>query len=382
MTGSTERRLRLAVNAVAYAPGGGLTYLVNQARELETHDDWDITYFVSPRCFDRLNEVVPGDRIRIPFARRPSLRTRVSWEQLKLPVILAKEGYDILYVLGAFAVFRSPIPQAVLDANPNHHARYADVGDLRTFLRGRFERVAARFSARRAESVIYLSHSYSEAMQAIGFPAPDVVLPSGVSEDWAGASDDDDVPLACEHCREGGYVLAVHNWYPHKQIEWLVESWVEAPGGRHLVVVGQKPGGRRGQRVSVLENDPSVRSVVHMVDGVSRAALARLFEGARLYVSAATLEAFPLTPFEAMSFGVACVLSDIGPHREIVGDAAEFFTPLDKFDLIRALERADRAHSTLVEKGRNRARPRWSENVDMLLEALEALTRTANSGAR
>ena len=119
----SELTTRIAVDALGFAPGGGLTYLVNQARALEARDDgFAYTWFVSPRCADQVRTHMPGSDVRVPFESQPPLPVRLAWEQLELPRIVAREGFDAIYAMGSFGVRRSPVPQAVLGANPLHHA--------------------------------------------------------------------------------------------------------------------------------------------------------------------------------------------------------------------------------------------------------------------
>ena len=151
--------MRLAVNAVGLAPGGGLTYLINQALEFRKFSDLDMTYFVSPRCEDSLRARVSEAVVRVPFEEAPGYRKRIWWEQLELPKILRQERFDALYLPGGFAIFKSPIPQLIVDHNPHHHAKVKEVGINRLWLRGRVERFFAKLSARRAERVVYLSKS-------------------------------------------------------------------------------------------------------------------------------------------------------------------------------------------------------------------------------
>jgi glycosyltransferase involved in cell wall biosynthesis len=105
---------------------------------------------------------------------------------------------------------------------------------------------------------------------------------------------------------------------------------------------------------------------VHHISGVSRATVATLYRRASLYVSASALEAFPLTPYEAMSFGVPCVLSDIPTHREVAGDAAIYFGLGDAESLSYALRNAADNRAALVERMRKLRLPTWPENVRRL----------------
>lgn len=372
--------IRLAVDAVGLAPGGGLTYLVNQARELHRRpEQWQPTYFVAPRSRQALVDVVGEDRVRAPFPRPPGYAQRLLWEQLRLPALLEAEGFDLLYAPGNFAVFRSPVPQLVVHHNPNHHAALGELGSLRLWTRMRLERWVSRAGLRRAEAVVYLTGAAASDLGRVGFPPPTAIISSGLPTNWPAPQ-----PLGaelrdCGHCREGGFALGVHHWAPGKRLDWLARAWSSSAGrGQHLVLVGNPLTKAVAVRVRAAMGDPAVAPVVHGLQDVGRETVAELYRRADLYVSASVLEAFPLTPLEAMSFGVPCVLSDIGPHREVAGRAAEYFRPGDEADLAAAVGRARQPgrREELVALGRRRAaEATWAANVEALTRELTAIGR-------
>ena len=376
-----DKPIEIAVNAVGLAPGGGLTYLLNQATEFEKlMESVRLTYFVAPRCRDAMLEVVPRERLRVPFPKAPRYTRRIYWEQVVLPRLLVQEGFDLLYSAGGFASFLSPVPQLLLDANPLHHATVKDIGAGPLVLRARFERMAAKASARRAQTVVYPSHSFTDAMASVGFPAPTCVIPSGVSIDWPSLEGFSGFNLDCDHCARSPFVLAVHTWYKHKQLEWLARVWAQDPrlNVRHRVIVGS-PVDKRGRRLRKFFDKPEIAGVVHTLEGLPRAAVARLYQRAHMYVSAAVLEAFPLTPFEAMSFGVPCTLSDIPPHREVAGPAAIYFRSGDVNSLVDALEEAEVRNGEYSQLAMEAPKSSWTSNVELLKHQFEVLVGRASS---
>lgn len=365
-------RLSVAVNAVGLAPGGGLTYLVNQARVFEQMRELELTYFVAPRSVEALSTVVPSDRVVVPFPRSPGYMRRFLWEQLRLPDVIKTRGFDILYAPASFAVFRSSVPQVLVDHNPWHFASRKELGSLFTVLRARVQRSLAKASARRAEAVVYLSAAFSERMIAVGFPAPSDIIPSGVSVDWESADDDHVYNVACATC-DRGFALAVHNWYPHKRLAWLAWAWCKLydPSQRHLVIVGA-PFGRAFRRWQRAVAKRRSNESVHIVENLSRPAVASLYRRASIFLSASVLEAFPLTPFEAMAFGVPCVLSDISAHREVAGSAATYFGVGNLLSLATAVRRSDADRSAVIAAGHVRvASFSWAHNARQFLEVFQ-----------
>jgi glycosyltransferase involved in cell wall biosynthesis len=370
--------VRIAVNAVALAPGGGLSFLVNQARYFEElGHPWRFVYFASPRSAAALQETVGLGAVVVPFAFPPGYRPRLVWEQLRFPHLLQRGQYDVLYCVGSYAVFRSPIPQVVVDQNPRHFAGSRELGLGRAWALARVKRAVARASVRRAETTVYVSDAFARAMASIGFPEPTRVIPSGVNVDLPKAPSVE-LPVRCDRCREGGYALAVHNWYPHKRLSWLAATWAGTSElrGRHLVIVGQVLGSQAKREIETAKRAVGSDGCVHLVEGAGRQEVARLYVQADIYISASALEAFPLTPFEAMSFSVPCVLSDIPAHVEVAGAAAMYFKLGDEASLVAAVRRAQDQRQTLRERGHARLREfSWEKHVEALLEEFWAATR-------
>jgi glycosyltransferase involved in cell wall biosynthesis len=110
--------------------------------------------------------------------------------------------------------------------------------------------------------------------------------------------------------------------------------------------------------------------------GNTREDVACLYLRADRYVSASALEAFPLTPFEAMSFSVPCVLSDIPPHREVASAAATYFEVGNA--RVARFGRVEGEDERQKLRGRGQERLRdfsWEKHVEALLEEFSVAAR-------
>lgn len=369
--------MKIAVNAVGLAPGGGLTYLINQARQLQRlAPDWSITYFVAPRCRPALLEVVNRSAVVVPFDTQPTYARRVWWEQVRLPRLLLAECFTALYSIGGFAVFRSTVPQLLLCANANHHAGSNELGFSALWLRYRAERFLARAGAGRVDRLVFVSDSFARSMVDVGFPEPTAVIPSGVSIDLPEPAVELPIRLQCASCRSDGFALAIHNWYRHKDLPWLMKTWAARAEScaSHLVIVGAPADRSTAREIRSLMNEPDIREHVHVIGNASRVEVATLLGHARLYISASRIESFGLTPFEAMSVSVPCVLSDIGPHREFAGEAATYFDPGQADQLENAVRRAHSERSLSVGRGHAQVQGySWEANVKKLIDELKIM---------
>ena len=72
------------------------------------------------------------------------------------------------------------------------------------------------------------------------------------------------------------------------------------------------------------------------------------------YVFPSLMEGFGLPPLEAMAYGTPVVSSNASCMPEILGDAAEYFDPLDTDDMAAAIERVitnPKRRRALIKKG-------------------------------
>ena len=89
---------------------------------------------------------------------------------------------------------------------------------------------------------------------------------------------------------------------------------------------------------------------------------AEFYEKADIFINPSENEGLPLASLEAMSYGIACILSDIPPHREIVGtdNSALLFRSGDAADLSEKLQMCLSDHDLVARLG-ERARVTASE---------------------
>lgn len=137
------------------------------------------------------------------------------------------------------------------------------------------------------------------------------------------------------------YFLYVGGFYPHKNVDRLVEA-VKILNEKirqqaQLVLVGGKDSFlektvRRALRTGALK-------YITLTDYVTDADLIDLYREAEAFVQPSLLEGFGLGSVEAMSLGVPVVQSNASCLPEIAGDAAFYFDPYDPKDMAEKLSR-------------------------------------------
>lgn len=112
-----------------------------------------------------------------------------------------------------------------------------------------------------------------------------------------------------------GYFLCVGRLVPEKRVEDVIKAYLLKRRAYGLVIVGDNAaaGPYMKDLLRMASNTPSIIFTGYQYGPV----LEELFSNARAYVTASELEGLPITLLEALSYGIICVTSDIGPHREL-----------------------------------------------------------------
>jgi glycosyltransferase involved in cell wall biosynthesis len=117
-----------------------------------------------------------------------------------------------------------------------------------------------------------------------------------------------------------------------------------------------------------------LRDSVQITRWVPREELYSLYARARAFVYPSMFEGFGMPVLEAMAAGIPVACSDIPPLREVAGDAALYFDPLNEDAIASAIERVMTDASLrerLATAGRERARPfTWERCAEQTLKVL------------
>ncbi|MFA5135593.1 MAG: glycosyltransferase family 1 protein [Patescibacteria group bacterium] len=134
------------------------------------------------------------------------------------------------------------------------------------------------------------------------------------------------------------YVLYVGNVYPHKNIEGLLEAFVQVRKkypSYHLVLVGKDDYffKKMRERVRLLD----LENTVAFTGFVTDTDLPYLYRGANLYAFPSFCEGFGLPALEACSYRVPVVASNNSSLPEVLGDAALYFNPHDTEEMVEKI---------------------------------------------
>lgn len=382
--------IRIFVNGLAASAGAGLTYL-HVVPHLSVLPLVHTTLAVQPTLrpsFERLSNVdliCPED---ISGTAR-----RFLFEQRKLPDLIRKSGADVLISAGNFALRKSPVPQILLSGNSLYTS--ADFSrDLRSrreysmladnFVKG----VLARKSVQWADRTVAPSQAFADELQP--WTGREVaVIHHGF--DHAGFFADQ-TPLADHIQRKLGEAdgclrllfVSHYNYYrnfetlfralpliqnliPHKRVKLFLTCKLEH---------GANPGTYDGEYAGRLVRDLGIQDNVVQLDAVPYPSLHHLYRACDLYVTSAYAETFAHPLVEAMASGLPVVASDLAVHKEVCGDAAQYFSRFSPESLAKVVVAASdpEIRSNLMIAGRARGIEfSWSKHVTSLLNAAAEL---------
>lgn len=132
------------------------------------------------------------------------------------------------------------------------------------------------------------------------------------------------------------YVLFLGRIVPEKGLRYMVEAFQSVQTDRKLVIAGGASD--TDQFLQELKQSAAGDSRIVFTGFVQGRMLEELYSNAYLYVLPSDLEGMPLSLLEAMSYGNACLTSDIEECAEVVEDHAVTFRRSDVEDLRAKLQ--------------------------------------------
>jgi len=358
--------VNIGVNALYLIPGGvGGTeiYLRELLRALASIDR-DNQYFVFTNR-ETGRDLIPE---QANFHWKPqgvSARfrpARILWEQLVLPVAAAQCGVQVMFNPGFTAPVWAPCPSVTVfhDLQHKRHPEYFRWWDLP------FWRLLLWASARRSRRLIAVSEA-TRADLVRFFKLPEeriITIYHGVAGELFG--------LNPGVTGGAGYLLCVSTLHPHKNLERLIRAYAAKKPADRLILAGMK--GFHTQALEALIAQLGLRDSVEITGWLPRDQLLKLYAGARAFVYPSTFEGFGMPVLEALAAGIPTACSDIPPLREVAGDAAMFFDPLDEDSIAAALERVvcdqplrERLEAASPERARQFT---WERAAQQTLEVL------------
>jgi len=387
--------MHLFINSLAASAGGGLTYIRNVIPRLAVEPGVEVTVAVSGNLQQEFSSF-PNVRF---LNLQMSAPRRFLLEQSELPKLIRQHRCDVLLSAGNFAIRKSPVPQILLSRNSVYTSDdfYRDLlerREYRTWLDTRIRGVLAKKSIQWSDATVAPSEAFAEDLRR-WTGKPICAIHHGFDRD---AFTQDGSPLSpdVETKVRGGEValtllfVSHYNYYRNfetllRALPILQKKLLKRPLRLLLtcrLVEGTNPGAYHPERAARLVETLGIRDVVIELGSVPYQSLHHLYRRADIYVTPAYTETFAHPLVEAMSSGLPVVASDIPVHREICGQAANYFPRFSPDALAeRVIEVANSTEisTTLAREGERRSQEfSWKKHVEAILRLANSLI-TSNS---
>lgn len=134
---------------------------------------------------------------------------------------------------------------------------------------------------------------------------------------------------------KGEYIMTLSRVVPEKGIHYLLEAYREIDSDKKLVIAGGSSNARA--YMDLIHKMAKEDKRVILTGFVKGTRLEELISNAYLYVLPSDVEGMSISLLEAMSYGNACLVSDIKENTDVVEDKAESFKHGDVEDLRQKL---------------------------------------------
>lgn len=335
--------MRIGIDIRLWNETGVGRYIRNLVENILAQDmKNEYTLFTKSLDIKHVESVIPrGKRFRHRI-----VPADISWhsfnEQLSFYLLLNKQSLDLIHFpyISIPILYKKPFVVTIHDLIV-HHFSTGKATTLPPLLykvkRLGYDQVIkhAVFSSRKI--IVPLEATKQDLIASIGVDSKKIEV-TGEGFDSHLKSNPEADEFVKQHLTDNKYFMYVGNAYPHKNIERLVNIFLEfcKKSTCKLVLVGKEDA-----FYNKLKDTYKSDSLLFL-HNIPDSHLASLYKHATAYISPSLIEGFGLPILEAMSLSCLVVVSRIPAHQEVCRDAAIFFEPQDSESMAKAL------HDTLA----------------------------------
>ena len=337
--------MKIAIDARLYGPQGtGIgkytEKLIENLQELDKKNNYFI--ILNKGNWDQFKPKTPNFEKVMVDAPFYSLK-----EQAFIPAAISKIKPDIVH----FTHLNVPLLYSGKFIVTIHDVITKDFSGVRTttralpvyLLKRAGYAVTLRQSVRRAAKIIVPSN-YVRNRLIKSFPSTKVkaeVIYEGVDQNTAKASQKkslvgDTKQILHKYKIKKPYLIYIGNYYPHKNVENLLQALQFVDRKYHLVLAGQR--NIFLDRILKIAQSLKVENRLIITGFVPNKDLSVLYKQAEMFVFPSLSEGFGLPGLEAMASGCPVVCSNIPVFKEIYGDAVLYFDPRNPKDAAKKIE--------------------------------------------
>jgi len=171
----------------------------------------------------------------------------------------------------------------------------------------------------------YFKNTYGREVVRIpnGVDHPEILVPKLITEKFGLEKD--------------GYILFLGRLVPEKGVHYLIEAFKNTKTDKKLVIAGGASD--TDDYVNEIKELAKTDDRIIFTGFVEGQTMTELYSNAYIYTLPSSLEGMPLSLLEAMSYGNACLVSDIPECAEVVEDNGEIVHIENAEDLQKALQK-------------------------------------------
>lgn len=368
--------MKIVVLAHNLCSAGGLSVGKNIIATLPKVAPMHRYLMVIPRGCDYVLCPAPGDITALECPKMNVLRRRL-WERVILRRAIEEFAPNWIWALGNIAIERPPCKQSLLLHNPHRVYPVTNAQRIGIYARvfkwvsDRYLRHSLRWVDRmycQTESMRMRAHeALRYPLRQIGLCPNAFTMASMHRRRW---------PVELEMLRGKFILFTLCRYYPHKNLELIVETFTQYRAELEGVACVLTIDGSQGRGAAGLMRRLHVAGLedrIVCIGAISQERLSEFYHAADAMFLPTLLESFSGAYLEAMQLGVPVVTSDRDFAREVCGDAAIYIdphSPLSVRDTIQRLRADSSLGECLAAKGRERVRRHIRTWPDILRHVL------------
>lgn len=320
-----------------------------------------------PRLFEAFSEL--PENVEILDAPWSPFSLGQQW---RIPALLKRVGAAVYHSPYTLFPYLTPVP-TLLTVHDLIPLLFPEQSTRKARL---FFSTALRLALRAAREVLAVSEQTRRDLEQRFRPRAVRVVPEAAAPHFRPAPAEAITKLRVSLGLPQTYALYLGSTKPHKNLAFLVATWLQHPMPWPLVVAGV-----RADHASELPDESSLRGRVLLLGPVDDKNLPTLYSGAELFIFPSLYEGFGLPILEAMACGTAVLCSNRASLPEVGGKAARYMDPLDAEALVGAVHELA-ASPSLLQTMREQSLARaadfsWSQTAAMTLATYRRLASAA-----
>jgi glycosyltransferase involved in cell wall biosynthesis len=326
---------KIGIDARLYSQTGVGTYINNLLHYLQKEPVKDITFYV----FIMEKEM---EKVKLTDSRFVKVPVRSIWhsfaEQIQFLNILNKYKLDLMhFTYFSFPIlYRKPFVATIHDLTPIYFKTgSSSTRSPATYLM-KFYVLKYMLHIQINSSKFIFTPSSHVKSQILKYSSKDIsnkiiVTQEGVSHDLKYFNRQSKGVILPDN-----YMLYVGNFYPHKNVDFLIDAFIDLNQDRHyLVLVG--PSNVFSDKLKNKFKNFSEKKIIFL-HKITNNQISEVYSRASVLVNPSISEGFGLPLVEALYFNCPVLASNIAPFVEILGDKANYFNPYEKASLIKQLQ--------------------------------------------